>query len=218
MIRSQSSEQLIHRLAGDLTPIRRLRPPVVRLLGWTALLVLLVTLLLWRFGDQLMLRRWDAAPDLVWAAAGAVGTALTAAWACFNLGVPGRSPRWVWAPLPFAVLWIGASGWGCLRLWVAPGTTVGTMSETTHCLVFILAFSLPLSTLLIWLLRRACILRPARAALMVGLASAAASASLLQIFHEFDAAATDLAVHALAIALVIGVNMLFRGRLLSRSR
>lgn len=210
--------QLIHSLSAELEPVRRLRSPATRLFGWAALLGVLAAVLLWRFGDQSLLHRWAAAPDLAWAAVGAAATAITAAWACFSLGVPGRSPRWVWAPLPFAALWIGASGWGCLRTWVAPGTTVGTLAESSDCLVFILAFSVPLSLLLVWLLRRACPLHPARAALMVGLASAAASASLLQIFHEFDAAATDLAIHALAITLVIGVNMLFRGHLLRRSR
>ncbi len=51
---------------------------------------------------------------------------------------------------------------------------------------------------------------------MVGLASAAASASLLEICHNFDAAATDLLTHALAVAIVVGVNVAMGGRLLSR--
>jgi hypothetical protein len=50
----------------------------------------------------------------------------------------------------------------------------------------------------------------------VGLASAAASASLLEICHAFDAAATDLLLHVLAVALVVGANAALGGRLLSR--
>jgi hypothetical protein len=76
-------------------------------------------------------------------------------------------------------------------------------------------FSLPLSALLILLLRRACPLRPVLTAVLVGLASAAASASLLEICHAFDAAATDLLLHALAVALVVGANAALGGRLLS---
>jgi hypothetical protein len=49
---------------------------------------------------------------------------------------------------------------------------------------------------------------------MIGLASAAASASLLEICHEFDAAASDLLTHALAVVLVIGINAAMGGRLL----
>jgi hypothetical protein len=48
------------------------------------------------------------------------------------------------------------------------------------------------------------------------LASAAASASLLEICHAYDAAATDLLTHALAVAIVIAANAAMGGRLLSR--
>jgi hypothetical protein len=51
-------------------------------------------------------------------------------------------------------------------------------------------------------------------AVMIGLASAAASASLLEICHAFDAAATDLMMHALAVAVVVAVNAAMGGRLL----
>lgn len=43
-----------------------------------------------------------------------------------------------------------------------------------------------------------------------------ASASLLEIFHAYDAAATDLLVHALAVGIVVMVNAAMGGRLLSR--
>ena len=45
--------------------------------------------------------------------------------------------------------------------------------------------------------------------------SAAAAATLLNFFHPFDAAATDLAVHVFAVALVIVANQAFSGRLLA---
>jgi hypothetical protein len=51
--------------------------------------------------------------------------------------------------------------------------------------------------------------------LIAGLASAAAAATLLNFFHPFDAAATDLAVHVFAVALVIVANQAFSGRLLA---
>ena len=119
-------------------------------------------------------------------------------------------------PLPGALLWIGASGLACLRNWVAPGTEVAGVHQSADCLVFIIAFSIPLSALLIVLLRRACPLRPVLTAVMIGLASAAASASLLEICHAYDAAATDLLTHALAVAIVIVANAAMGGRLLLR--
>ena len=133
------------------------------------------------------------------------------------LGVPGRRAAWAWLPLPGAPLWIGASGLGCLREWIAPGTEIAGMHQSADCLIFIISFSVPLSALLIVLLRRACPLRPVLTAVLIGLASAAASASLLEICHSFDAAATDLLTHALAVIVVVAVNAAMGGRLLSRA-
>ena len=209
-------EALIDALGAKLTPVRRLLPPWLRALGWLLAVAAIAVALLVRYGDQPMLRRWAGAPDLAWAAVGAVFTAVCAAWCAFVLGVPGRSRAWAWLPLPGLALWIGASGLGCLRTWLAPGTSVATMHQSADCLVFIVSFSIPLSALMVWLLRRACPLRPALTAVMVGLASAAASASLLEICHAFDAAATDLLTHALAVAIVVVANVAMGGRLLSR--
>jgi hypothetical protein len=77
------------------------------------------------------------------------------------------------------------------------------MGETRDCLVFIVGLSVPLSAALILMLRRACSLAPALTATMAGLASAAAAATLLNFFHPYDAAATDLAVHLAAVGFVV---------------
>jgi hypothetical protein len=209
-------QALIDVLGAELTPVRRLLPPWLRTLGWLLAVAAIAAGLLMHYGDALMLRRWAGAPDLGWAAAGAVLTAVCAAWAAFVLGVPGRSRAWAWLPLPGALLWIGASGLGCLRTWLAPGTSIASMHQSADCLVFIISFSIPLSALMVWLLRRACPLRPVLTAVLVGLASAAASASLLEICHSFDAAATDLLTHALAVGIVVAANTAMGGRLLSR--
>jgi hypothetical protein len=211
-----SPESLIQALGADLAPVRRLRSPLWRTIGWGVLLAALAGMLAWHYGLGPMLHRWGGAPDLAWAGLGSVLTALVAGWVAFSLGVPGRPVSQAWLVLPPALLWIGASGVGCLRDWVAPDTQVATLAQTHGCFGFILAFSVPLSLLLVVLLRRAYPLRPVLTAVMIGLASAAGSASLLEICHEFDAAATDLATHALAVGLVIGVNALCGGRLLRR--
>ncbi|WP_266169564.1 NrsF family protein [Dyella subtropica] len=207
-------EVLIDALGAELVPVRRLPPPWLRSLGWLLVVSAIAVVLLWHYGVADMLHRWAGTPDLAWAAVGACLTAITAAWAAFSLGVPGRRARWAWLPLPPALLWLGASGFGCLREWIAPATHVASMHEASDCLLFIVSFSVPLSALLVWLLRRACPLRPVLTAVMIGLASAAASASLLEICHAFDAAGTDLLMHSLAVALVIGANAAMGGRLL----
>jgi hypothetical protein len=213
----RSHEALIDRLGTDLVPVRRLLPPWLRTVGWMLVVAAIAAVLLMHYGAEPMLRRWAGTPDLGWAGMGAVITAVTAAWAAFALGVPGRRAAWAWLPLPGALLWIGASGLGCLRTWIAPGTQVASMHQSADCLIFIISFSIPLSALLIVLLRRACPLRPMLTAVLIGLASAAASASLLEICHSFDAAATDLLTHALAVAMVVAVNAAMGGRLLSKA-
>ena len=53
--------------------------------------------------------------------------------------------------------------------------------------------------------------------LAAGLATGAlplmAAASLLILFHPYDATAPDLAVHAVAVAIVVAANRLLGGRL-----
>lgn len=209
-------QALIDTLGAALTPVRRLPPPWLRAFGWLLVVAAIAAALLMHYGTAPMLRRWAGAPDLAWAGAGAMLTTVCAAWAAFVLSVPGRSRAWAWLPLPGALLWIGASGLGCLRSWLAPGTSIAGVHQSADCLVFIVSFSIPLSALMIGLLRRACPLRPILTAILVGLASAAASASLLEICHAYDAAATDLLTHALAVAIVIEANAAMGGRLLSR--
>lgn len=220
MSASQQHQALIDRLGTSLVPVRRLLPPWLRTACWLLVVVLIGALLVMHFGLGGMLRRWHATPDLKWAGLGAVLTAAGAAWAAFNLSVPGRRRAWVWLALPGALLWIGASGMGCLRDLsgrVAPGTEVASLHQSLHCLVFIISFSIPLSLLMIVLIRRAFTLQPVATAFMIGLASAAASSALLEICHEFDAAGTDLLTHLLAVVLVIGINAAMGGRLLSRA-
>jgi hypothetical protein len=64
------------------------------------------------------------------------------------------------------------------------------------------------------LLRRGFSLRPNLTAVIGGLACASAAATLLNFVHPYDAAATDLAVHALAVTIVVLANTAFGGRIL----
>ena len=201
----------------ELVPVRRLPPPSLRTMGWLLVVAAIAAALLMHYGVAGMTQRFAGTPDLAWAGIGAVLTAISAAWAAFALSVPGRRAAWAWVPLPAALLWIGASGLGCLRQVIAPGTQISTMHQSADCLVFIIGFSIPLSALMVVLLRRAYPLRPVLTAVLVGLASASASASLLEICHAYDAAATDLLTHAAAVALVVAVNAAMGGRLLSKA-
>jgi hypothetical protein len=213
---STSHDQLIHGLAAGLKPVGRLYRPALRAAVWLAV-VAAIAVGLAAFADvNAMWQRLAAAPDLWLAVIGSALTAIFAAFAAFELGLPDRSRIWAALPLPAAILWITASGLGCLRTWLAPQTHVATLGEARDCLVFIVALSVPLAALLFVMLRRAYPLYLGLTAAVAGLAVAAAAATLLNFFHPYDAAATDLAVHAVAVAVVIAVCSALTGQIFGR--
>lgn len=199
-------EPLIRELAADLAPVRRLAHPLRRAAFWLGT-VALVAVILAVFADRTAVeRRLTAAPDMWLAVAGSILTAVLATAAAFQLSLPDRKPIWALLPVPAVVLWVGASGLGCLRTWLIPGTHDASLAEAKDCFLFIVGVSIPLSILLFMMLRRGCPLRPNLMGAVGGLAVAAASATLLNFFHPFDAAATDLVVHLTAVATVIVAN------------
>jgi hypothetical protein len=214
MVRSDSNERLVQALSADLTPVRRLAPPGLRVLFWLAIIGA-VSLALAMVSDVgAMMHRLMAAPDMWLAVVGSVLTAVLAATAAFHLSLPDRKAAWALLPLPAFLLWIGASGMGCLRPLSVADAYPMPPSGTEHCLMFILGLSLPLCLLLIVMLRRGFSLRPNLTAIIAGLACASAAATLLNFIHPYDAAATDLAVHALAVTIVIVANTILGGRIL----
>lgn len=213
---NSAHERLISDLAKNLAPVRRLRPPAMRALTWLAV-VAAAGIVLAAFADlSALVHRLDGARDMWLSVVGSILTAILAAIAAFQLSLPDARRAWALLPLPAALLWIIASGVGCLRNWLVPGTHAADLPEARDCLVLIIGLAVPLSALLIVMLRRACSVQPELTALIAGLASAAAAATLLNFFHPFDAAATDLAVHAVAVALVIAANWGLSGRLLAQ--
>ena len=209
---------LIQSLSADLVPVKRLRPPALRALLWLGAMVAAAAVLT-PFSDPVaMMQRLAAAPDLWLAVIGSIMTAVLAAVAAFELSLPDRDPKWALLPVPAALLWVGASGLGCLRPWFVPGTHDASLTEAETCLFFILALSIPLSVLLLVMLRQAHSLWPNLTGAMGGLAVAGASATVLNLFHPYDAAATDLVVHVGAVAIVIMANWAFAGWLFERQR
>jgi len=215
-INGSPHERLIRHLAADLAPVRRLYSPSLRTLGWLTVVAAIAGVLA-MFADLPAIgRRLAATPDMWLAVLGSIATAVLAAFAAFQLSLPEAPRLWAVLPLPAALFWIFASGFGCLRTWFVPDTHVADLNEARDCLLFIVVLSTPLSVLLIAMLRRAYPLQPGLTALVAGLAVAAAAATLLNFFHPFDAAATDLMVHAFAVTLVILANRIFSGHLLTQ--
>jgi hypothetical protein len=209
------NERLIAALTADLPPVRRLPAPILRALVWLAIVVAIAGALAVFCDVGAVGRRLRASPDVWIAAAGSALTAVLAVIAAFELNLPDRKPLWALLPLPAALLWVVASGIGCLRSWFIADTRPAPLAETGDCLAFIVGLSIPLAAVLIVMLRRGYSLHPNLTLLVGGLACAAAAATLLNFFHPYDATATDLTVHAFAVAIVILATRFFGGRMLA---
>ena len=62
------------------------------------------------------------------------------------------------------VFLFNSGGAGCLRTWIVPDTHAAVLNDSKDCIAFILAISVPLSALLLAMLRSAYPLRPGLAA------------------------------------------------------
>ena len=212
MAESRDISELIGDLAGDLRPTGRLRSPWIRTLFWFAV-VLGVALALIGLRE---LFGWYGSADDPWVIPGALAsgaTAILAAIAAFQLSLPDRSNAWALLPVPGFALWIGLNGLGCVASLSNPAVQ-GNVPLFFTCISIIFALAIPLSAAMILMLRRARPLRPLPVAVLGGLAASAAGATLLVLVHPHDSAVLDLCAHTIAVAIVIGLNVLFRGRLL----
>ena len=208
-------EALIRALSGELRPVRPLRSPWLRAAGWIAC-VLAAAAALAAFAGPGGISGRLATPAERAAVIGAAATAVLAGIAAFLLSVPDRRPAWALLPVPSLLLWLYASGLGCLRVEQAGVEFQGAHSPR-GCFTFIVCASVPLSLLLFLMLRRAYSLRPNLTATMGGLAAAAASATLLEFVHPFETGALDLLGHLAAVLVVIAANWALSGRGLHRA-
>ena len=210
-------DDVIRDLGANLKPVKRLRPPIVRAATWLGFVALLAVGLAMFADLRGIAHRLMGADDMLMAVAGSTLTFILGAVAVFQLSLPDRRPLWALLPVPGLLLWIGASGMGCLRTWIIPDTHDASMTESGTCITFIVGVSIPLSLLLVVMIRRACPLRPGLTAVVAGITSAAAAATLLNFFHPYDASASDLTIHLIAVVIVVVANHLLAGRLLSNS-
>src|SRR5262245_55396622 len=116
----RSHDRLISELTADLKPVRQLPAPSLRALLWLAVVVAIALPLAYFADLHGIAVRLSAAPDMWLAVTGSTLTAVLASIAAFKLSLPDAPRGWALLPLPAALLWVGASGFGCLRAWIVP--------------------------------------------------------------------------------------------------
>ncbi|TAL93757.1 MAG: DUF1109 domain-containing protein [Paraburkholderia sp.] len=208
-----STSDLIDSLVADAKPVRRLRPPVTRALCWLLFAALMLALVAVVHGvrPDLMLKLRQ--PAFVVGVAAALITAVLASTASFIASVPGRSRRWLWLPAPAVAVWMSTIGYGCLTNWVSIGPDGMSPGETARCFATLAITGIPLSLVMLIMLRYAARLAPTPVVMTGSLAVAAMTATALSLFHPLDATIMILMWNFGVAALLMALSGLYGRRL-----
>lgn len=197
------TDSLIDQLAKRAKPVRPLASPLLRTLAWTVAAAALVAMVAASMGMHPGLSaQMVQAPKLAeWIAS--LLTGLLAAYAVFQISVPGRSPSWAWLPvLPLAV-WLASLGWGCLADFNTMGwTAFAYESHSGECARAITAISIPLGITLLVMVRHAGAVKPAPTAMLAALSAAAMASAGVSLVHQGDTSLMVLLWHVGVVALL----------------
>ena len=200
---------LIDALVETATPVRRLRPPMVRAGLWLAFAAIILGLIAIAHGVRPDFSDRVRQPLFVLSMIGALASGILAAAASFQISLPDRSRLWTVLPLPPLALWVATIGYGCLTDWVSVDPDGVHMGEAVRCFATLLMTSVPLSIAMLVMLRYAALLRPLEVSVTGGLAVAALTAFALSLFHDLDATVMILTWNLGAAALIAALGSLF---------
>jgi hypothetical protein len=200
-----ATPDLIESLVADAAPVRPLRPPVARAVGWLLFAALMLVLVAVAHGVRPDLELRLQQPVFVAGIMASLATGVLAAIAAFIVSVPDRPRLWLALPLPALAIWLSTAGYGCLTDWVNIRPGAITLGETARCFATLMLVGTPLSLALLVMLRYAAVLSPRPVAISGSLAVAAITATALSLFHPLDATVMILiwnfGVAALLVAL-----------------
>ena len=200
-------DPLIDRLADDARPVRPLRAPIVRTLAWLATVAAFIGVAVLAHGVRPGLGEALASPGMRAEFIAGIATGVLAAYAVFQISVPGRSPAWAWLPVPALLAWLSALSWSCIEQYGRLGeAALAFAMDTWECAAAITGFSLPLGLVLLVMVRHAGVILPARTAMLAALSAAALSASGVTLVHAGDTALMALVWHLGAVALLSAVS------------
>jgi len=210
-----ATPDLIESLVANAAPVRRLRPPVARAVGWLLFAALMLALLAVSHEVRPDLALRLRQPEFVIGIAASLATGVLAAIASFLLSIPDRSRAWLLLPLPALFVWVSTIGYGCLINWVSlqPGSL--PFGNEAGCLALLVLTGVPLSLAMLIMLRHAALLAPTAVAISGGLAVAAVTATALSIFHNHDASAIILIWNFGTAVLLVALGGLTGRRIFS---
>lgn len=211
-----NTNNLIDQLAARAMPVKRLASPLRRTALWLALAAAIIVFFVATHGARPGWLHTLAVPSAAIEWISSVLTGVIAAYALFQVSVPGRSRAWAWLPLPFAMLWLAGIGLGCLRDFShMGGSAFAFEGASSECAMAITMVSLPLGLVLLLMVRHAGVICPGRAALLAALSAAALSSAGVSMFHKGETALMTLLWHAGAVTLLSAMSWLFGRQLFS---
>jgi len=200
------TDDLIARLAAEVAPVRRLRPPMVRAALWLGLALVVLGAIVAYHGVRPDLADAMAEPGAWLSQIAAVTTGIAATVAAFQLAIPGASSRWVLLPLPVALVWGAGLGVGCYADWIRNGPNGIEPGDSFECFIAILWMSALAGIPLAVMLRLGRFVRPVATAAMGGLAVATLASAALELFHRTDARIMDVVWHLAAVVLIVALT------------
>ncbi|WP_204326704.1 NrsF family protein [Rhizobium lusitanum] len=206
---------LIRSLADNIAPVRPLRPPLLRAALWLCVAAALMGLLIALHGVRPRFAERMAETGFMIGVLSSLVTGILAAIAAFMTSLPDKSRLWLFLPLPPLLLWMSNIGYQCLAGWVALPPGAVTVEAASGCLLTLIVTSVPLSLLMVVMLRHVVLLRPVSAALMGSLAVAGIASSALSMFHPLDATIMVLGWN-LGTAVLLVLAAAVYGRSISR--
>ncbi|MGH8031127.1 MAG: NrsF family protein [Luteimonas sp.] len=205
-----STDALIDQLAERAAPVRRLSSPLRRTALWLLVATVIIAGIMFSHGVR---SGWlDAmfAPSAAIEWIASVLTGVLAAYAVFQISVPGRSAAWAWLPVPAAALWFAGLGAGCLADLARVGSAAFAFdAEASECAWAITLTSVPLGLVLLLMVRHAGVVRPGATALLTALSAAALSAAGASLFHGGESALMVLLWHVGAVAVLSTLSWAF---------
>jgi hypothetical protein len=197
-----STEKIIEQLAARARPVRPLAPAWVRATRWLLASAVVIALATSLFGLRPRLAETLLGLDSGMEWVGSLLTGVLAAFAAFQLSVPGRDARWAWLPVPALLLWTGGVGLGCLGALVRG--EFGYDPRALLCAREVALVSLPIAVVMLVMLRHAALARPRATALTGALAAAALASAGVSLFHVGETAAMSLLGHLVAVLVMSG--------------
>lgn len=201
-----TTPDLIETLAAKATPVKRLRPPVLRAVIWLAFAALIVALLAIGHGVRADIQDRLHQPVFVTGLTASMITGVLAAVATFLISLPDRSRLWALLPVPALIVWVSTISYGCLTDWVSFQPDGVRMGEAVRCFATLVLTSLPISFAMLIMVRYAAPLRPTAVTMIGALAVAAITSTALSLFHDFDATIMILMWNLGTAALIVALG------------